>query len=154
MKNLKDYEINGKTLALVPLNNKTRVYEKGKTFIVDKSTYQVMEDSCQYFGSSLQGRQKGTTNLTGITHKAPIIVEESRDIIFFPTASPKGGKCAWISLNNLENYEELEDEVKLVFTKDDVLNVNVSYGIIDNQVLRATKLESALRKRKSKDKNF
>lgn len=69
-------------------------------------------------------------------------------------ASPKGGKCAWISLNNLENYEELEDEVKLVFTKDDVLNVNVSYGIIDNQVLRATKLESALRKRKSKDKNF
>jgi phytoene dehydrogenase-like protein len=63
-----------------------------------------MEESCEFFGSSLIGRQKGTTKLIGITHKAPIIIEETREIIFFPTTSPRLSCCSWISLKNIEKY--------------------------------------------------
>ena len=78
---MKEYEINSDTLALISLDDKTKVFEKSKTFLVDKDTSRIMEDSCEYFGSSLSGRQKGTKKLIGVSYKAPIIVEESRNII-------------------------------------------------------------------------
>lgn len=148
---MENYEINEKTLAIIPYKNKSMVYEEDEAFVVDKNSFAIMENSCEYFGSSLQGRQKGTTNLTGITHKVPIIIEESKDIIFFPTASPKSKECAWISLNNLDKYEKANDKIKLKFNNNKELFLNISYGILDNQVLRASRLESTLRKRKKKN---
>ena len=87
------YEINDKTIALYSLTNKTRVYEEDRSFVVDALASEIMEDSCTYFGSSLEGRKKGTHNLIGVSYKAPVIVEESNDMIFFPTTSPKVKSC-------------------------------------------------------------
>ena len=108
-----------------------------------------MEDSCQFFGSSLLGRQKGTTRLIGVSHKAPIIVEESKEIIFFPTLSPRKSSCSWISLKNIDSYYNKNKSVLIKFKNNSQLELNMSYGIIDNQILRATRLESVLRSRKS-----
>lgn len=145
---MEDYEINERTLAILPYKNKAKVYEENNIYIVEKNTHSIMEESCEYFGSSLEGRQKGTTSLIGVTHKTPIIVEESKEIIFFPTTSPRLSTCAWISLNNLESYEEENGKIKLTFNNNEIVFVDTSYGIVDNQVLRATRLESTLRKRK------
>ncbi len=145
---MEDYEINEKTLAIIPYKDKSKVYEDNSVFIIDSDVSSIMENSCEYFGSTLKGRQKGTTSLIGITHKTPIIVEESREIIFFPTSSPRLKTCAWISLNNLETYEEQDNKIKLKFNNNETIYLDISYGIIDNQVLRATRLESTLRKRK------
>ena len=149
---MQDYEINEHTLALIPQEQQTRVFEDNMSFLVNKSVQKVMEDSCEYFGSSLAGRQKGTSKLIGITHKTPIIIEETKEIIFFPTSSPRLAKCCWISLNNLEKYEQVSDKIKLIFNNRRELLMDISYGIIDNQVLRATRLESTLRKRKKNAK--
>lgn len=148
-----EYEINEDTLALISLDDKTKVFEKDKTFTVSKQTNLIMEDSCAYFGSSLSGRQKGTQNLIGVSYKAPIIVEESKNIIFFPTNSPRQKKCNWISLNNLERYYSKNDKIVLEFKNQQKIMLNLSYGIIDNQILRATRLEAVLRGRKMQ-KNF
>jgi len=146
---LLEYEINEKTLALIPVDEaKTKIYEVDKNFIVNKPIMKIMEESCQYFGSSLSGRQKGTTNLIGVTHKSPIIVEESKEMIFFPTASPRRNKCSWISLKNIDSYYTKEAFSYIKFNNNLELKLNISYGIIDNQILRATRLESVLRKRK------
>lgn len=112
-----------------------------------------MEDSCEYFGSSLSGRQKGTENLIGVSYKAPIIIEESKNIIFFPTTSPRLKNCNWISLNNLERYYTKNNKIVLEFKNKQKIMLNLSYGIIDNQILRASRLESVLRGRKVQ-KNF
>ena len=94
---MNSYEINNDTLAILPLNEyKSKVIEKTKTFVVDLTPMKIIENSCAYFGSSYQGRFLGTKNLIGISHKAPIIIEESREIIFFPTNSPRIYECAWI----------------------------------------------------------
>ena len=147
---MKDYEINEKTLAIIPFEDRAKVFEENESFIVEKSVRSIMEESCEYFGSTLDGRQKGTTSLLGITHKTPIIVEETKEIIFFPTSSPRSNKCSWISLNNLENYEKKSKNIVLNFSNNEQIELDTSYGIIDNQVLRATRLESILRKRKQK----
>ena len=78
---MNSYEINEDTIALIPYNNMTKVYEKDDSFLVNKDANKIIEDSCEYFGSSYDGRKKGTTSLTGITHKVPIIIEESEQYI-------------------------------------------------------------------------
>ena len=150
---MEEYEINDGTLALISLDEETTtVYEDDKIFNVGKYANEIMEDSCAYFGSSLVGRQQGTNNLIGVTHKSPVIVEESREIIFFPTCSPRLSKCSWVSLNNIERYYNDGKKVVIEFKNGQKIALNLSYGIIDNQILRATRLESVLRGRKNTKK--
>lgn len=145
---MKEYEINEETLFISPYKERSKVYENHRVFLVDKPVSEIMEDSCNYFGSSLEGRQKGTERLIGITYKAPIIVEESKGIIFFPTSSPREKKCSWVSLNNIAKYYFKNKNLFIEFKNGIKIALDVSYGIIDNQILRATRLESVLRSRK------
>lgn len=147
-----EYEINSDTLALISDNDKTMVYENDDIFFVNKLANQIMEDSCEYFGSSLIGRQKGTYNLIGVSHKSPVIVEETKEIIFFPTKSPRLKNCNWISLNNIDKYFREGEKVIIIFKNNQKVELSMSYGIIDNQILRATRLESVLRGRKKAKK--
>lgn len=142
------YEINDKTIALYSLTNKTRVYEEDRSFVVDALASEIMEDSCTYFGSSLEGRKKGTHNLIGVSYKAPIIVEESNDMIFFPTTSPKVKSCSWLRFNKIKRYYYKNNHLVVEFKNGDKILLNISYDMINNQVLRATRLESVLRERK------
>ena len=151
MKLLENYEINNKTVALYAMDNKTRVYEEDTNFIVDKPANAIMEASCSYFGSSLAGRKKGTENLIGVSYKAPIIVEESNNIIFFPTSSPKLNTCSWLRLSMVNRYYYLNNQLVVEFKNGDKIVLDTTYGIIDNQILRATRLESVLRGRKLQD---
>ncbi len=145
-----EYEINEKTLAIIPLSNsKTRIFEDTDSYTINKPAIKIMEDSCQFFGSSLLGRQKGTTRLIGVSHKAPIIIEESKEIIFFPTSSPRKTMCSWLSLKNIDRYYTKNKNVLVKFKNNTQIELNISYGIIDNQILRATRLESVLRSRKN-----
>ena len=144
-----NYIINSNTVALIPINNKiTRVIEKDTSFIINESTMKIIENSCGYFGSSYLGRHKGTKILTGINYKSPIIIEESKNIIFFPTTSPRDINCAWISLYYINRYTKKENKIEVLFENGEKYIFNMSYGSFDNQYLRATKLESILRKRK------
>jgi len=145
---LKDYEINSDTLALIFAGNKTRVYENNRVFLVDKLPNKIVSDSCSFFGSSLAGRQEGTNNLIGVSYKCPIIIEESKKIIFFPTCSPRIDKCSWIGINNIENYySDHLGRTIIKFRNGRKILLAESFGRIDNQILRATRLESVLRGR-------
>ncbi len=149
---MNSYEINNDTLAIIPIDNyKSKIIERNKEFIVDETPIKIIENSCQYFGSSYQGRFMGTKKLIGVTHKAPIIIEESREIIFFPTNSPRLYECTWISLKNLNNYKRNNDTSEILFNNGNLLSLDISYGSLDNQVLRAARLESVLRLRKEKN---
>jgi competence protein ComK len=145
-----DYEISRNTLAIIPIDEFTcHIIEEDNSFIVSKSSSEVIDDSCKFFGSSLSGRLEGTKNLLGNNYKNPVIIEETREIIFFPTSSLRENKCVWISLNNLEKYVKNDTHTKVYFKNGKSVDVAVSYGSLENQILRSTRLESILRKRKS-----
>ena len=100
---MKEYEINSSTLAILPLDeNRSMVYEEQEEYIIEKSANSIIKENCQFYGSSYQGRCIGTKKLTGIKTKFPIIIEESRNIIFFPTNSIRNNQSIWISLNNIK----------------------------------------------------
>ena len=104
------YEINKNTVALIPKENKTIVYEVDNSFVVNKSPLKIVEESCEYFGSSLEGRQTGTSALVGFTHKVPVIIEESFDLIFFPTLSPKNRECSWLAYSHIFKPDKFKDK--------------------------------------------
>ena len=145
---MNEYEINTQTLAIIPINkNKSKIIEKNKEFTINSSTIKIIDDSCKFFGSSYEGRFCGTKALTGITYKSPIIIEESRKMIFFPTSSPRSSSCIWLSFNNIDDYYSEGNYSIIKFSCGKVIKLHVSFTIIDNQVLRSTRLESILGKR-------
>ncbi len=144
------YEISDKTIALYGMDSRTRIYEEDKSFIIDKPATSIMEESCSYFGSSLDGRKKGTENLIGVSYKAPIIVEESKSLIFFPTTSPRLANCSWIRSDKIDRFYYKNNNLVIEFKNGYQLFVKMSYDMLNNQILRATRLEHVLNDRKNK----
>lgn len=143
------YEVNQNTLAIIPINSKlSKVLEIDNSFLVNKKTTEIIDDSCKYFGSSYIGRHEGTKNLIGINYKSPIVIEETSSMVYFPTSSPRFDECVWIALNNMKNYVKYENNSKILFKNGEEIILNISFGSLQNQILRATMLESVLRKRK------
>lgn len=144
------YEINNSTLAIIPISkNCSKVIEKENNYIINNSTTDIIDHSCKFFGSSYNGRCEGTKNLVGFNYKSPIIIEESREIIFFPTSSPRFDNCSWISLNNIDKYIKKENISSIYFKNGINIDFKISYSSLENQILRATMLESKLRQRKN-----
>ncbi len=147
---MESYEINKDTLAILPKSeNESIVYENNNKYIVKESVDKIMEDSCLYFGSNYEGRKAGSARLLNLTHKLPILVEVSNSLIFFPTSSPRLAKCSWISLNNIDQYERCNEGSKLVFKDGQSLILPMSYGMLDNQVLRSSRLQYLIQSRNS-----
>lgn len=144
-----NYEICEDTLAILPFETgKARVIETHGELIINKTPMEIIEDSCLYFGSTYDGRHTATKYLLGISYKSPIIVEESRNIIFFPTNSPRQYDCCWISLRNIMDYKRKHNHSIIYFDNGKQILLNISYGSLDNQILRATRLESVIRNKK------
>lgn len=144
-----NYEINDNTIALIFNNFKTLVYEKGNSFYVDKLPNEIIKYSCEYFGCSFKGRVDGTKYLTGLTHKPPIIVEESNEIIFFPLSSPRLNSCSWIRSKYINNYSKYNTKSIVTTINGSKIVLDCSYEILNNQILRSSRLESIIRYRKN-----
>ena len=94
---MNNYEINSKTSAIIPMkNNSSKVIEENNIFYINKNPISIIDHSCKYFGSSYEGRHIGTVNMIGKSYKTPILIEETHNIIFFPTLSSKSKECYWI----------------------------------------------------------
>lgn len=146
---LEQYEINSSTLAVIPVDDSiSKVLEEETEYLVNQSTMKIIDASCKFFGSSFKGRSDGTKSLIGGNYKLPVVIEESRDIIFFPTSSPRLADCTWISLNNLVDYQKNNNHSLVKFKNGTLLNIEISIFSLENQVLRASRLENVLRKRK------
>ena len=150
-----NYEINHDTQIIMPINEfKSKVIEYDKEYIINSSVQNILEHSCEYFGSSFEGRKDGTRKMLGITHKSPIIIEESRKIIFFPTSAPGREDCIWINLEKIEKYYKLDGgKSAILFKNGDILEFDVSYGSLTNQILRASRLKFVLDERTDKKDN-
>ncbi len=148
-----NYEINSSTLAIIPLGEDvSEVYETEAKYVISKSPNAIIKDNCEFYGSSYDGRCKGTKKLTGIKSKFPIIIEESRNIIFFPTSSVRSNENTWIALNNIKTYSEKDLNSKVTFKNNENLDLDISYYSLDNQICRAHMLNSKLYDKKNAKK--
>lgn len=147
---MKKYKINDNTLALIPLNkHKTVAYEDHNYYIIDDKVSSVLNENCEYYGSDISGRLKGSYSLMGFSYKAPIVVSEQSNMIFFPTSSPRLNDCSWINVGNILSIEKKEKKTIIKFTNGEEIELDASYNIIRNQYFKSLQLNSALKNRKN-----
>lgn len=137
-----EYEINPQTMALIAKFGEfgqvmTEVVECQGRFEINKCPSEVVDDSCRYFASSLEGRMAGTKQVTSYTHKPPIVISEAMGIYFFPIISPKRKDCTWIAHKFIRSYKgETDHTTTILFSNGSSINVPVSHGMLANQVQR------------------
>lgn len=150
---VEEYFISEDTLILIPAGkNKTKIYDINGNLTIKKSVFDIVNESCLYYGSSYGGRCIGAKNMLEMDYKLPIIVDDVKEVIIFPTCSPKLDKCIWICLNNVENYEKNKKNSIVKFINNISCEVDISINTLENQILRATLLMMKLKKRKSTTK--
>lgn len=145
------YEFSKGTLAIVPNDEKSSlVLEDNDRYVVQNLPFQIMEDSCHYFGSSFEGRKEGSKAILGAEYKVPIVVEDSSNLIAFPTTSPYASDCAWISLKRVYNIYKVDNfNTKIVFDNQEEIIVPCSFRSVENQLSRASRLDLVLQNRKN-----
>ena len=148
------YEIDLSTLMLIGIDDEsTRVVTLNDEFIVKQSCKKIIDNSCKFFGSSLSDRIKATNRIVKMSMKTPIIIEDTRNIIFFPLKSTREKNNIWISFNNLANYTKKYDKTVFEFKNGKSISLNYSYYIVDNQVTRSLILDYEINmRRKSLEK--
>ena len=143
------YEIDLSTFMLIGLDDiSTKIITSEEEFIVKDNSKNIINYSCKFFGSSLQEKIKVTSRLINVSSKSPIIIEESRNIIFFPLMSTRNKNNIWISFNNLEKYEKNGKNTLFYFKNGKSINLEFSYYIVDNQVTRSLMLDYEINKRR------
>lgn len=148
MKNM-NYEITTKTCVLKgKKKNQFLLIEGKKISTVNMSLSKFLNYNCTYFGSSLEGRVQSSKLLLGMKYKLPIVIEESREIIFFPTKSKDHNDCEWIALNNIKTFEEKNFSTVVTFKDGLRMTFDISIESFENQFLRASKLQLLLKNRK------
>lgn len=146
------YEISNGTLAIVPNEEESSlVYEDEERYIIEQKPFKIMEESCKYFGSTYEGRKDSAKEILGAEYKVPIVVEDSENLVVFPTTSPFSEDCVWISLKRVKKFEKIDTcNTRIVFDNNKEIIVPCSYRSIENQISRASRLDYILRMRKNK----
>lgn len=143
------YEIDLSTVMLIGIDeDNTKVITMDNEFLISINSKKIIDNSCKFFGSSLTDRVNMTKRLINIKSKLPIIIEESRNIIFFPLKSIRDKCNIWISYNNLEKYVKSGDKTVFYFKNNKQVVIDFSYYIIDNQVTRSLMLDYEIKKRR------
>lgn len=146
-----NYEINVETLLIVPFGNgKSKVYECDSEYIINMLPLDIIKNSCLFFGCSFEGRKEASKLMLSIDMKVPIVIEDSRNIIFFPISNCINKNSIWVSYQNLLKYSK-SDELStiLYFRNRKSIIIDAKYNLIDNQIIRCMKLDSLLIKRKN-----
>lgn len=152
---IEEYFISEDTLMLLPLNkNETKILDISGEYIIKKNIFEVVDESCQYYGSTYNGRYISAKKTLDMDYKLPIIIDEVKEVVLFPTCSPKLENCIWICVNNVENYIKNNKVSVIKFTNGVSSELNISINTLENQILRATMLLMKLKKRKSNPKKI
>jgi len=135
-----DERADGKIISLV--------VEEDERFYVDQSPRRLLDQACKFYGSSLRGRQDGTKDVCGITHKAPVAIDPISGMYFFPTNSPQNKYCSWIAHSHIDHAHKTHGQsTQLTFKSGDTVIIDVSSGSIWNQIQRTAQFRYQLNER-------
>jgi competence protein ComK len=142
------YEINEETMAIIPINEKnTKIIEISKEYIIPQPTFEILEENCEYYGSTYNGRIKSAQKILNFSYKIPLLIEESEKLIFFPTKSYSSEDCCWINHNYVKSREKVGNKTKVIFENGIEKEFNISKLSFENQLLRAGMLDAIISKR-------
>ncbi|MUV36568.1 hypothetical protein JNUCC1_00371 [Lentibacillus sp. JNUCC-1] len=144
------HEISPLTLAVIANQDQfgktqTFVMEEQDEYVVKQTPSKIIDEACRFFGASLRGRQDGTKDICGITHKAPISIDPISGMYFFPTASPAHRQCSWIAHSHIDDiFQAGKNQTEIYFKNGKKVVIDVSFGSMLNQIQRTAQFRYLL----------
>lgn len=152
---LLDYEVNERTLALIPaaaMDYGTIVLEKGCKLYVRTRPYEIINKCTLIGGSDCHGRRSFILYRTGLKNKLPMPVNPARDIYAFPTQSPKKFHCYWIFYHHVDRIklQRKPSTYKsiIIFKNGERLSLSESCFVLEKQMYRTWMIKRAMEDRK------
>lgn len=126
----------------------SKVIEERREIIVMGRPRRIIQAACEYFGSNLSGRQRGTRAIAGFTNKVPIAIEPYSNIYFFPTGSPRVATSAWLSHSHVVKLNHIApQQTEVVFNNGYRVILKASQGSLTNQLHRTAQLRFLIEQR-------
>jgi competence protein ComK len=147
-----EYEISPFTMFIKPVSYGSKIYthifEIEDEFLSPFKPIEIIQKSCEYFGATFKGKQEGSTLLTGVTHKVPIVIDPMNLIYFFPTTSPKRPECIWIAHDHvIKHQRHSPTETVVTFQNRKTYTFPISFNSFENQILRTAFLRTKMMQR-------
>ena len=128
--------ISSKTLIIYYNGYNTVVINTdGKYIVKGNFIRSILNKSCIFYGSSLEGRLKGSKELLKCRYKLPIIISEINKILFFPV-----NNYLWINFYMIESFVKKENRTILTFKNGYKRSIFATYRVINNQMLKCSRL--------------
>ena len=91
----------------------------------------------------------GARSILGSVYKIPVMVEETNNLIFFPTTAIENEKNVWIGSNNILNYHKKGKNTVVEWKNNKKTEFNIPILSIETQLLRVNKLITITKQRKN-----
>lgn len=136
-----DYVINSQTVVVMSVGKSCcKVIELEDEFEVNMSLRRITKLSCNYFGSSYEGRLEGSRYYLDCNYKLPFIIDDHRELIGFTMKSYRTSGNILIIFNRILDYEKDNNDIVIYTTNGKQIRINESFGIFENQYLKSQKL--------------
>jgi competence protein ComK len=118
----------------------TQITEADRTFIVDKSPLEVLNDSIRGIGFDLRGALETSKWLLGDVHMCPIMVNPIHQIVLFPTRSPKHEDTIWLNPYPIKRTTSNNRKTHITFHNNTTLIVPVRLSSFNSKLKTAEQL--------------
>lgn len=124
--------------------------------IVEKSPLTVLNESCEYYGSSFEGRLKSAQQILKRQKNLPIMVSITLEYCMIPLGSPLKKDTAWVSFRYIKQIDPKGANSIITFHNGVQLEVNISKDVLEMRLNKAARLISTyqLRQKMNKDKTM
>ncbi|WP_100487110.1 competence protein ComK [Sporolactobacillus pectinivorans] len=152
MEKVNQYMIRQETMALLPRDAEdgslqTYVIEEDRVMIVSKTPFEIIQNSCSYFGVTYAGRKRGAVSM-GYKSMPPICICSELGIYFFPLMSETNRSCIWLSHSHIENWQNLEKKGVLVhLTHGRMIKMPFNVNVFRIKVMRTAQYRHQMRVR-------
>ncbi|SEM74516.1 competence protein ComK [Mesobacillus persicus] len=119
----------------------TLVRETERTFIVDKSPIEILDESICWVGYDLKGAILASKRLLGDIQMCPIMVNPVERIVLFPTQSHKNAETTWLNPAHIRRTISMNRQTLVRFTNGTTLLIPSRLSSFNTKIQNAEQLE-------------
>ncbi|MBO1511878.1 competence protein ComK [Metabacillus bambusae] len=139
--------INENTMALIPKYTKlaelhSTVFEKYKVENVSRSPLDIVEDSCDYYGSDLSGRINSAQKILKGQRMLPVIISEVNKYCMVPLCSPKNTNCIWLAYKHVIDIVPKGNHSIIIFSNQKKLKLEINRVVLEDKLNKGARLIS------------
>ncbi|ANU27570.1 competence protein ComK [Planococcus versutus] len=141
-----EYAISSETIVILPdfdengfLN--ALICKKDGITQAGLSPFNLIDTNLRFRGSSMRGALDGARTLLDKAYMNPVILDNERDIILFPSKSPFREDCVWLSLRHVRTYKRSgASHTRVELSNGSTIRLDVSFHTFNKKIQRAYEL--------------